>query len=71
MQSISTLISLDNLLNTLLKMLCENNVYSTVFMIFFSESRLVLSPTQQVTDSERVKFSKKNQKKSLTFVKIT
>ena len=71
MQSISTLISLDNLLNTLLKMLCENNVYSTVFMIFFSEGRLVLSPTQQVTDSERVKFSKKNQKKSLTFVRIT
>ena len=43
----------------------------TVFEILLFKSRLVFSPAQQGTGSERVKVSVKNQKKYSYFVKIT
>ena len=63
MQILSTWISLASLLNIVFKKCGEGNFcYYCFFGILLFESRLALSPNQQVTGKERVEFSVKNQK---------
>ena len=70
MQSLSTWMSFESLSNTLEKTPVTIMFTLTVFDILLLERRSVLSPSQRVTERERIKISVKDQKNVQRLLKL-